>query len=252
MAEVKDKFEKGLVDTNKPRIEKRLDIRVQSGSTSSKTQAFEQGEFEREIDSHINKTPIETDIIAGLTSSKKQVFEQHQQMENENNSINKKYIIEHDVLTGLTTETKAKFERGEVTDRSRTSLCADEIATFLGSGLAQAKRSEILSKIIAEQQIQRSAEKSIDIDPEQGLATTLREQFSSLANSEFKSKSTEKPMVDVTAGSTNTIKEQYIADANKILTRKMSIPPDDIESGLTKNRTIVFENFDEGTVSLKN
>lgn len=36
MAEVKDKFEKGLVDSDKPRAEKRLDVRVQSGLASSK------------------------------------------------------------------------------------------------------------------------------------------------------------------------------------------------------------------------
>ncbi|CAF3382955.1 unnamed protein product [Rotaria sp. Silwood1] len=246
MAEVKDKFEKGLVDVNKPRIEKRLDVRVQTGLTSSKKQAFEQGEFEQEIESHISKTPIETDLVAGLTSSKKQVFEQ-QQINNEMNMINKTNFIEHDVLAGVATETKAKFENGQISDSPRISTCSDEIASIVGTGLAQAKLSEFLSKIDAEQQNQRSVNRNIDIDAEQGLAIARRDQFASLANSEFKP--TEK-YIDVTAGLTNIIKEQYIADASKATTTtsKIEIPAVDIESGLTKNRAIVFEKPDETTV----
>jgi hypothetical protein len=244
MAEVKDKFEKGLVDINKPRIEKRLDVRVQSGLTSSKKQAFEQGEFEQEIEPYAHKIQIETNLIARLASSKKQVFEQ--QLDHEINLVNKTIITERDALTGVATEKKAKFESGQISDRPRSSLCADEIATFLGTGLAQAKRSELLSKIDAEQQIQRSADRFIDIDAEQGLAITRREQLASLANSEFKP--TEKH-IDVTAGLASTIKEQYIADASKTTT-KPAVPTDDIESGLTKNRANVFEKFDETTVSL--
>jgi len=34
MAEVKDKFEKGLVDANKPRTEKRLDVRVNKANSN--------------------------------------------------------------------------------------------------------------------------------------------------------------------------------------------------------------------------
>lgn len=40
MAEKKDKFEKGLLDSDKPRPEKRLDVRVQSGLASSKKTSF--------------------------------------------------------------------------------------------------------------------------------------------------------------------------------------------------------------------
>lgn len=245
MAEVKDKFEKGLVDINKPRMEKRLDVRVQTGLTSSKKQAFEQGEFEQEIEPHVNKIQIETDLIAGVASSKKQVFEQQQSIDNDINQMNKTIISECDALTGVTTEKKAKFESGRKFDRPRSSLCADELATILGTGLAQTKRSEFLSKMDAEQQIQRTADRCIDIDPEQGLAIARREQLASLANSEFKS--TEK-YIDVTAGLASTIKEQYMADASKTTTKTM-VTTDDIESGLTKNRATVFENFDEGTVS---
>jgi hypothetical protein len=247
MAEVKDKFEKGLIDINKPRIEKRLDVRVQSGLTSSKKQAFEQGEFEQEIEPHVNKIQIETDLIAGLASSKKQVFEQQQQqIDNEINKRNKMIIIERDALNGVATGKKAKFESGQILDRPRTSICADEIATFLGTGLAQAKRSQILSKIDAEQQIQRSSDRFIDIDAEQGLATTRRDQLASLANCEFKP--TEKH-IDVTAGLASAIKEQYITGASKTATKTV-IEPVDIESGLAKNRVTVFEKFDEGTVSI--
>ncbi|CAF1028400.1 unnamed protein product [Adineta steineri] len=243
MAEVKDKFEKGLIDSNKPRVEKRLDVRVQSGLTSSKKQAFEQGEFEQETEPHFNKIQIETDLVAGLTSSKKQAFQQ-QQMENETNTMNKTIITERDALVGVATAKKAKFESGQLSDRPRISICPDEIATIVGAGLAQAKRSELLSKIDAEQQIQRSSDRFIDIDAEQGLATTRRDQLASLANSEFKS--TEKS-IDVTAGLATAIKEQYIADASKA-TSKISVPMDDIQSGMTKNRTTAFEKLDETTV----
>ncbi|CAF0923977.1 unnamed protein product [Adineta steineri] len=243
MAEVKDKFEKGLIDSNKPRVEKRLDVRVQSGLTSSKKQAFEQGEFEQETEPHFNKIQIETDLVAGLTSSKKQAFQQ-QQMENETNTMNKTIITERDALVGVATAKKAKFESGQLSDHPRISICPDEIANIVGAGLAQAKRSELLSKIDAEQQIQRSSDRFIDIDTEQGLATTRRDQLASLANSEFKS--TEKS-IDVTAGLATAIKEQYIADASKA-TSKISVPMDDIQSGMTKNRTTAFEKLDETTV----
>ncbi|UJR21474.1 hypothetical protein I4U23_024558 [Adineta vaga] len=244
MAEVKDKFEKGLVDINKTRVEKRLDVRVQSGSTSSKKLAFEQGEFEQEVEPHVNKIQIETDLVAGLMSSKKQAFEQ-QQTENETNTMNKTIIMERDALVGVATEKKAKFESGELTDRPKIFGRPEEIETIVGIGLAQAKRSELLSKIDAEQQIQRSSERNIDMDAEQGIAIARREQLASLANSEFKS--TEK-CIDVTAGSTTAIKEQYIADASKATTTKASTITDNIESGLTKNRATVFEKLDETTV----
>ena len=67
---LKDKFEKGLVD-DKPRAEKRLDVRVQSGLASSKKHAFEQGEFEQETESHISKVQIDTDLVAGSNIIKK-------------------------------------------------------------------------------------------------------------------------------------------------------------------------------------
>jgi len=245
MAEVKDKFEKGLVDVNKPRVEKRLDFRVQSGLTSSKKQAFEQGEFEQEVEPHVNKIQIETDLIAGLASSKKQAFEQQQQNENEINMMSKTIITERDALAGLATEKKAQFESGQLSDRRKVSVHSDEIATIVGTGVTQAKRSELLSKIDAEQQIQRSADRYIDIDAEQGFATARRDQLASLANSEFKS--TEK-YIDITAGSATAIKEQYIADASKAALKTASVPTDDIESGLTKNRATVFEKPDETTV----
>jgi hypothetical protein len=246
MAEVKDKFEKGLIDNNKVRTEKRLDVRVQSGLTSSKKQAFEQGEFEQAIEQHVSKIDIEKGLIEGLTSAKKQAFERRQSMDYDSTTANKIILIERDALAGVATEKKAKFENGSLSDHPRMSLCADEIAAFVGTGLAQAKRSELLSKIDAEQQIQRAADRSIDMDTEQGIAIARREQLASLANSGFKS--TEK-YIDVAAGLTNTIKEQYIADASKTITTKTTVPTEDIESGLTKNRATVFKKFDETTVS---
>lgn len=248
MAEVKDKFEKGLIDSNKPRIEKRLDIRVQSGLTSSKKQAFEQGEYEQETESRISKTQIETDLVAGFASIKKQAFEQ-QTLENENQSVNKTTFIEHDVLAGLTAEKKAKFESGQLAESSKIQAPPDEVASFVGTGLAQAKLSEFLSKIDADQQNQRPTNRLIDIDTEQGLAIARREQLASLANNGYKP--TEK-YIDVTAGLASTIKEQYIADASKSTTSipKTTTPPDDIESGLAKNLAVVFEKADEATVSL--
>jgi hypothetical protein len=276
MAEVKDKFEKGLVD-DKPRAEKRLDVRVQSGLASSKKQAFEHGEFEQEVESHISKVQIDTDLVAGLTSAKKQAFEQ-QQNENDAN-VTKTVIIDRDALAGATTEKKAKFEKGEfdhdyhelglnrvqadsdllvgaaadrkakfesgqVSDRPVTPTRRDEISTLVETGHAQAKRSEILSKIDAEQQVQRSGDRHIDIDTEQGLATSRREQLASLANTEFKS--TDKH-IDVTTGLA-TIKEQYIADTSKTSTTKTTVPPVSVESGLAKSRATVFENPDETAI----
>lgn len=240
MAEVKDKFEKGLVDANKPRTEKRLDVRVQSGITSSKKQAFEQGEFEQVTESHVSKIDIETDLISGLTSAKKQVFERQQSTE-----ISRTTIPEHDVLVGLATENKAKFENGQIKDRPRTSLCTDEIASIVGSGLAQAKRSEILSKIDAEQQIQRSADRSMDYDTEQGLAIARREQLASLANSEYKPA---EKSIDVTAGLANTIKEQYIADASRKLSKTSvsTIDNELLERGVAKERAAMFKNLENG------
>jgi hypothetical protein len=278
MAEVKDKFEKGLVD-DKPRAEKRLDVRVQSGLASSKKQAFEHGEFEQEVESHISKVQIDTDLVAGLTSAKKQAFEQ-QQNENDAN-VTKTVIIDRDALAGATTEKKAKFEKGEfdhdyhelglnrvqadsdllvgaaadrkakfesgqASDRPVTPTRRDEISTLVETGHAQAKRSEILSKIDAEQQVQRSGDRHIDIDTEQGLATSRREQLASLANTEFKS--TDKH-IDVTTGLA-TIKEQYIADTSKTSTTKTTVPPVSVESGLAKSRATVFENPDETAVNI--
>lgn len=277
MAEVKDKFEKGLVD-DKPRAEKRLDVRVQSGLASSKKQAFEQGEFEQEIEPHVSKVQIDTDLVAGLASAKKQAFEQ-QQHENDGN-LTRTVVIDRDALAGAATEKKAKFEKGEfehdyhdlgsnrvqadadlllgaatekkakfesgqVSDRATTPTRRDEILTAVETGHAQAKRSEILSKIDAEQQVQRSGDRHIDIDPEQGLATTRREQLTSLANTEFKP--TEKH-IDVTTG-LSTIKEQYIADTSKTSTTKATVPSVSVESGLAKSRATVFENPDETTVN---
>jgi hypothetical protein len=278
MAEVKDKFEKGLVDSDKPRAEKRLDVRVQSGLASSKKHAFEQGEFEQEIEPHISKVQIDTDLVAGSTSAKKQAYEQ-QQLENEGN-LTKTVVIDHDVLAGATTEKKAKFEKGEfdhdyhelgsnrvqadadlllgattdkkakfesgqVSDRATTPTRRDEVASMVETGNAQAKRSELLSKIDAEQQVQRSGDRHIDIDPEQGIATARREQLASLANTEYKA--TEKH-IDVTTGLASSIKEQYMADTSKAPTTTKTTPVS-VESGLAKSRATVFENPDETTVN---
>ncbi|CAF4166681.1 unnamed protein product [Rotaria socialis] len=248
MAEVKDKFEKGLVDANKPRAEKRLDIRVQSGLTSSKKQAFEQGEFEQETESNKIKIPIETDIIAGVTSLTKQVFEQQQQQQiNNETNLNKTIIIERDALNGVATETKAKFENGQISDSPKSLKYSDEIANITGTGFAQAKLSEFLSKVDSEQQNQRSPGRQIDMDTEQGLAIARCQQFALLMNSEFKSA---EKNIDVTAGLASIIKEQYIADASKPTTTKSAsaMLTDDIESGLAKNRAIVFQKQDETTV----
>ncbi|CAF2074301.1 unnamed protein product [Rotaria magnacalcarata] len=246
MAEVKDKFEKGLVDANKPRVEKRLDIRVQSGLTSSKKQAFEQGEFEQETESNKIKIPIETDIVAGVTSLTKQVFEQQQQQQiNNETNLNKTIIIERDALNGVATEKKAQFENGQISDSPKSLKYSDEIANITGTGFAQAKLSEFLSKIDSEQQNQRSPSRQIDMDTEQGLAIARCQQFALLMNSEFKP--TEKN-IDVTAGLASIIKEQYIADASKSTTTKSAMLTDDIESGLAKNRAIVFQKQDETTI----
>ena len=242
MAEVKDKFEKGLVDANKPRIEKRLDIRVQNGLTSSKKQAFEQGNFGNENENQINKIPIEADLVAGLASSKKQAFEQQQI---ESTSARKTSLVEHDLLAGAAKDKMAKFENGLLQDRSHPSTQPEEIATFVGTGLAHAKRSEILSKIDAEQQMQRSSSRPVDLDTEQGLATARRVQLASLANSEFKS---QEKQIEVVAGLATTIKEQYMADTSRTNTVNAS-KPIDIETGLTKTLANAFEKPDETTVS---
>ena len=179
MAEVKDKFEKGVVDSDKPRAEKHLDVRVQSGLASSKKHAFEQGEFEQEIEPHINKVQIDADLVAGLASSKKHAYEQ-QQHENDGN-LTRTVVIDRDSMAGAATEQKAKFEKGEfdhdyhdfgsnrvqadadllvgaaadkkarfesgqASDRATTPTRRDEISSMVETGHAQAKRSELLSK----------------------------------------------------------------------------------------------------------
>ena len=243
MAEVKDKFEKGLLDWNKTRTEKRLDVRVQQGSTSSKKQAFEQGEFEHVTESHGNKTSIETDLIAGLASAKRQAFEQ-QQIESPSRKAS--IVVEHDLLAGAAKEKKAKFESGQISDRSAIASQPEDFATIVSSGLAQAKREELLSKIDAEQQIQRAADRPIDMETEQGSTVARRELLTSLATSEFKAQGKQ---IDVTAGLASTIKEQYMADTSK-WTSSTLIPKDiDIETGLAKSRANAFENPDETTVS---
>jgi ribosomal protein L19E len=278
MAEVKDKFEKGLVDSNKPRTEKRLDVRVQSGLASSKKQAFEQGEFEQETESHISKVQIDADLVAGLASAKKHAFEQYQ-LENDNHqtrsvtidrgafagaATDKKAKFEKgefdqnyhesgsnrvqadaELLIGAATDKKAKFESGQMTDGASNTTRRDDILTIVENGLAQAKRSELLSKFDAEQQVQRSGDRHIDIDREQGLATSRRDQLEQLAQSEFKG--TERH-IDVTSGLANTIREQYIADTSKTSTTKSMAPSVTVESGLAKNRATAFENPDETTV----
>jgi hypothetical protein len=280
MAEVKDKFEKGVVD-DKPRAEKRLDVRVQSGLASSKKQAFEQGEFEQEVEPHVSKVQIDTDLVAGSTSSKKQAYEQHQH-ENDGN-LTKMVVIDRDAFAGASTGQKAKFEKGEfdhdyhefgsnrvqadadllvgattdmkakfqsaqASDRATTPTRRDEISSMVETGHAQAKRSELLSKFDAEQQVQRSGDRHIDIDPEHGLATTRREQLASIANTEYKA--TDKH-IDVTSGLASTIKEQYMADTSKTST-KTTAQPVSVESGLTKSRANVFENPDETAVNIYN
>lgn len=279
MAEVKDKFEKGLVDSDKPRPEKRLDVRVQSGLASSKKHAFEQGEFEQEVEPHVSKVQIETDLVAGFAAAKKQAFEQ--QVDNDANqpktvvidrdsmaggaaekkAIFEKGEVDHDyhemaanrvqadanLLLGATTDKKAKFESGQVSERATTPTRRDEVAAMVESGHAHAKRSEILSKIESEQQVLRSGDRHIDIDTEQGIASTRRDQLASIAQSEFKS--TDKH-IDVTSGLASSIKEQYIADAGKAANTSKTTPIS-VESGLTKNRTTAFENPDETTVNLE-
>lgn len=277
MAEVKDKFEKGVVD-EKPRAEKRLDVRVQSGLASSKKHAFEQGEFEQEVESHISKVQIDADLVAGLAASKKQAFEQ-QQSEHDAN-LPRTVVIDRDALAGAATEKKAKFEKGEfehdyhelgssrvqadanllvgattdkkakfesgqASDHVTSSSRREEVLNMVESGLAQAKRSELLSKIDAEQQVQSSGDRHIDLAPEQGLATARREQLASLANTEFKA--SEKNL-DVASGLASTIKEQYMADTSKTNVQRM-VQPVTVESGLAKSRANAFENPDEGTVS---
>lgn len=277
MAEVKDKFEKGLSDSDKPRVEKRLDVRVQSGLASSKKNAFEHGEFEQEVESHVSKVQIDSDLVAGLHSAKKQAYEQ-QQHESDGNAAKTVVIdrdalagaatgqkarfekgeFEHDyhdlgssrvqadadLLHGATTDRKARFESGQVSDRATTPTRRDEISALVETGHAQSKRSEILSKIDAEQQVQRSGDRHIDVAPEDGLATTRREQLATLANSEYKA--TEKH-IDVTTG-LSTLKEQYMADTSK--TTKTTAPSVSVESGLAKSRATVFENPDETAVNI--
>ena len=279
MSEVKDKFEKGLVDADKPRAEKRLDVRVQSGLASSKKHAFEQGEFEQEVDSHISKVQIDTDLVAGVASSKKQAFEQNHH-ENESNrtrsvvidreamagaATDKKAMFEKgesdyhgqgsnrvqadaDLLVGAATDKKARFESGQASDRATTPTRRDDILTAVEAGSAQAKRSELMSKFDAEQQTQRSGDRHVDMDREQGSTTARRDQLASLANSEFKGA---ERHIDVTSGLANTIKEQYMADTSKTAAAKASGPAVDVESGLAKSRATVFENPDETQVRTK-
>ncbi|CAF4255786.1 unnamed protein product, partial [Rotaria magnacalcarata] len=110
-------------------------------------QAFEQGEFEQETESNKIKIPIETDIVAGVTSLTKQVFEQQQQQQiNNETNLNKTIIIERDALNGVATEKKAQFENGQISDSPKSLKYSDEIANITGTGFAQAKLSEFLSK----------------------------------------------------------------------------------------------------------
>jgi hypothetical protein len=188
---------------------------------------------------------IDRDALAGATTETKARFEKGEFDHDYHELGSNRVQADADLLAGATTDMKAKFESGQVSDRATTPSRRDEIATVVESGNAQAKRSELLSKIDAEQQVQRSGDRHIDIDTEHGLATARREQLATLANSEFKS--TEKHF-DVTSGSTSSIKEQYMADTSKASTNKTTATPVSVESGLTKSRTTAFENPDETAI----
>ena len=103
-------------------------------------------------------------------------------------------------------------------------------------------------KIDAEQQVQRSGDRHVDMDPEHGLASARRDQLTSIANTEYKA--TDKH-IDVTSGLASTIKEQYMADTSKTSTAKTA-QPISVESGLAKSRANVFENPDETAVNIFN
>jgi hypothetical protein len=190
---------------------------------------------------------VDRDALVGAATEQKAKFEKgdfdHDYHEFGSNRVQ----ADADLLVGATTDKKARFESGQMSDRATTPTRRDEISSLVETGNAQAKRSELLSKIDAEQQVQRSGDQHIDIAPEQGLATTRREQLASLANTEFKS--TEKH-IDVISGSASTMKEQYMADTSKTSITKPTAAPVSVESGLTKSRTTAFENPDETAVKI--
>ncbi|CAF0835595.1 unnamed protein product [Rotaria sordida] len=174
MAEVKDKFEKGLVDSDKPREEKRLDVRVQSGLASSKKQAFEQGEFEQEVESRINKVQIDTDLVAGVASSKKHAFEQGE-FEQEVESRNNKVQIDKDLVAGVASSKKHAFEQGEFEQEVESRVNKVQIDKDLVAGLTSAKKQAF------QQQIENDANLSktviIDRDAMVGAATEKKAMF---------------------------------------------------------------------------
>ncbi|CAF1025045.1 unnamed protein product [Rotaria sordida] len=174
MAEVKDKFEKGLVDSDKPREEKRLDVRVQSGLASSKKQAFEQGEFEQEVESRINKVQIDTDLVAGVASSKKHAFEQGE-FEQEVESRNNKVQIDKDLVAGVASSKKHAFEQGEFEQEVESRNNKVQIDKDLVAGLTSAKKQAF------QQQIENDANLSktviIDRDAMVGAATEKKAMF---------------------------------------------------------------------------
>ncbi len=222
-----------------------IDTNLVAGLASAKKQAFEQQQVENE--GHSTKmVVIDRDAFAGAATEQKAKFEKGEFDHDYHDFGSNRVQADADLLHGAATEKKARFESGQASDRATTPTRRDEISSLVETGNAQAKRSEILSKIDAEQQVQRSGDRHIDIDPEQGLATARREQLASLANTEFKSS---EKHIDVTTGSTSTIKEQYIADAGKTTT-KSTVGPVSVESGLAKSRATAFENPDETAVKI--
>jgi hypothetical protein len=112
---------------------------------------------------------------------------------------------------------KAKFESGQISDRATTPTRRDEIASVVETGHAQAKRSEILSKIDADQQVQRSGDRGLPVSVESGLAKSRATVF-------------ENP--DETA-----------------IKRTVEIDNDLLERGVAKERVAMFKNLESGTQS---
>ncbi|CAF1377527.1 unnamed protein product [Didymodactylos carnosus] len=280
MADVKDKFEKGI---EKPRIEKRLDFRVQSGITSTKKQQFEHGEFEQETEPHVSKVVVDTDLLSGATSERRERFEKG---DLENRVEKTTTTVDIPLQSGVASEKKAKFERGDFDDHEHvqkqqveqipSGMATEKKQKFesgqvgndltlmnqrenlakstIEPGIAQAKRDEFMSKISSDT-IQWTSDKYINIDTlEHGSATSKRKEFESLATSEFKA--TDKTKIEVQPGLASNIKEQYLSTVTTDSTinrdKDQQISPQIIvASGLTKERANVFENPDSDTVVSK-
>ncbi|CAF0868930.1 unnamed protein product, partial [Didymodactylos carnosus] len=171
MADVKDKFEKGIEE--KPKAEKRLDVRVQSGMASTKKQQFEHGEFEQEIEPKPSKTTVDVELLSGAASERRTKFERGE-FEQEVESHISKVVVDTDLLSGAASERRERFEKGELENRIEKTTTID---IPFQSGAASERKAKF-EKGEFEQEIEPHVAKvKVDVDLLSGAASEKKAKF---------------------------------------------------------------------------